>query len=63
MQHGYTYELSAPSGRGFDPDFKPELTPQEMLTLGVFGGVYMRDSRDEFPASWFQHAKLQNPRK
>jgi hypothetical protein len=58
MQRGYTYELVAPAGRGFAPDFKPELTPAEMLHLGVFGGKYMTDCRKEFPKSWFQHAKL-----
>lgn len=45
MQDGYTYELSEPTGRNFDSDFKPDLTPPEMLRLGVFGGVYMRDCR------------------
>jgi len=58
MQRGYCYELSEPAGRNFDPDFRPELTPAEMLRLGVFGGKYMTDCRDEFPASWFSHAKL-----
>ena len=58
MQQGYTYELTAPTGRNFHPDFKPDLTPKEMLRLGVFGGRYMTDCRDEFPASWFAHAKL-----
>ena len=58
MQQGYRYLLSAPAGRDFHPDFKPELTPQEMLRLGVFGGKYMTDTRDEFPKSWFAGAKL-----
>jgi hypothetical protein len=58
MQHGYTYYRTEPIGRNFAPDFRPELTPKDMLQLGVFGGKYMSDCRDEFPASWFMHAKL-----
>ncbi|MEO8722474.1 MAG: hypothetical protein ABI395_02975 [Sphingobium sp.] len=58
MQHGYHYELTAPTGKDFDPDFKPQLTPAEMLKLGVFGGRYMTDCRDEFPGSWFTRARL-----
>jgi hypothetical protein len=58
MQQGYSYELVAPVGEEFDTEFQPELTPKEMLALGVFGGVYMRDCRDEFPADWYQHARL-----
>lgn len=58
MQKGYRYRLTAPMGSGFAADFTPELTPAEMLELGVFGGKYMTDCRDEFPASWFASAKL-----
>src|SRR5262245_51003401 len=58
MQHGYVYYRTEPAGRNFAPGFTPELTPKQMLRLGVFGGRYMTDCRGEFPASWFAHAKL-----
>jgi len=58
MQHGYRYVLSAPQGCDFEPGFAPELTPRQMLELGVFGGKYMTDSGAEFPASWFASARL-----
>jgi hypothetical protein len=60
LQQGYAYWLTEPPGCNFDPDFKPDLTPMEMLVLGVFGGKYMTDCRDEFPAEWFAHARM-NP--
>ena len=58
MQQGYVYFLTEPVGKNFAVDFTPELTPAEMLELGVFGGKYMTDCRDEFPAAWFKKAKL-----
>ncbi len=58
MQDGYRYELTAPAGRAFAAGFEPELTPAEMLHLGVFGGKYMTDCRAEFPGSWFERARL-----
>jgi len=58
MQKGYRYFRTEPPGRNFQPDFKPELTPKQMLALGVFGGKYMTDCRKEFPGAWFRGAKL-----
>jgi hypothetical protein len=58
MQRGYRYQLTAPAGRNFDAEFKPELTPKDMLKLGVFAGKYMTDTRREFPRNWFAGAKL-----
>lgn len=58
MQRNYRYELVVPMGKHFDPSFKPDLTPKQMLALGVFGGKYMTDCAAEFPADWFQKAKL-----
>ena len=58
MQRGYRYERVAPIGPNFHPEFRPELTPKQMLELGVFCGKYMTDARKEFPTSWFTRAKL-----
>ena len=58
MQSEYTYYCTEPEGQNFHADFEPELSPKEMLKLGVFGGKYMTDCRDEFPADWFAEAKL-----
>lgn len=58
MQKKYVYELVEPAGKNFHPDFKPDLTPKEMLELGCFGGRYMRDCVKEFPAVWFKKVKF-----
>jgi hypothetical protein len=58
MQRGYVYYRTEPIGRNFAPDFHPQLTPKQMLALGVFGGKYMTDCGGEFPASWFRRARL-----
>jgi hypothetical protein len=58
MQQGYVYYLTEPMGQNFHPDFRPQLTPKEILELGVFGGKYMTDCGKEFPADWFANAKL-----
>ena len=58
MQQDYSYSLTGSPGQGFDPTFKPELSPKQMLELGVFSGKYMNDCRAEFPTTWFEKARL-----
>jgi len=58
MQSGYEYLLSEPVGKNFHAGFSPDLTPKEMLAMGIFGGVYMRDCTNEFPDDWFDGAKF-----
>ncbi len=62
MQKDYEYTLSESMGQNFHKDFKPDLTPKQMLELGVFGGKYMSDMPDEYPKDWFTNAKLSNVR-
>ena len=38
--------------------FKPQLSPQKMLAMGVFGGAYFGSKINEYPKSWFKNAKL-----
>jgi hypothetical protein len=58
MQKNYRYELTQPIGRNFDAEFTPDLSPKQMLKIGVFGGKYMTDCKEEFPEDWFVDAKL-----
>ncbi len=58
LQKDYKYSLVEPIGKNFDPEFKPELTPKQMLELGVFGGLYLADCQKEFPKDWFTKAKM-----
>jgi hypothetical protein len=58
MQKDYVYYLTEPMGGNFHAEFRPELTPKQMLELGVFGGKYMTDCMGEFPAEWFENARL-----
>ncbi len=58
MQKDYEYVLSEKLATNFHIDFKPDLSPKQMLELGVFGGRYLRDCQKEFPSDWFISAKL-----
>jgi len=58
FQKNYHYLLIEEEGKNFDEEFQPELTPAQMLELGVFGGRYLNDCQNEFPQSWFKKAKL-----
>ncbi|MCA9347539.1 hypothetical protein KC930_03095 [Candidatus Saccharibacteria bacterium] len=59
-QTGYKYTLSEPIGKNFDPAFKPQLTPKEMLDLGIFGGNYFTETPNEFPKTWFENVVFSN---
>jgi hypothetical protein len=58
MQSDYCYQLTAETGEDFHPLFRPDLTPAQMLEMGVFGGKYLCDCQDEFPEEWFEKARL-----
>ena len=58
MQQNYKYLISEQAGKNFHNEFQPQLTPKQMLELGVFGGKYMTDCINEFPNDWFVNAKL-----
>ena len=44
--------------QNLESQFKPDLTPKQMLELGVFGGSYFSGENDEFPKDWFKNARI-----
>lgn len=54
----YRYSCVAPVGKNFAEQFTPDLTPAQMLELGVFGGHYFEGYHHEYPAEWFTNAKI-----
>lgn len=51
----YTYKLDASPGE-MPPEFRPYLTPGDMLALGAFEGKYLNDCWKEFPVEWYLYA-------
>jgi hypothetical protein len=58
LQPNYTYLPVELPGRNFNPEFKPELSPQKMLELGIFGGAYFEGNTEEYPIEWFTDAQM-----
>lgn len=58
LQRKYSYNLTEPVGKNFDPRFCPDLSPKQMLTLGIFDGKYFSKITNEFPKNWFTNTKI-----
>lgn len=57
-QTGYKYLLTEQPGKNFATEFTPDLTPKQMLQLGIFGGDYFKKIPKEFPEDWFKNVEL-----
>jgi len=55
MQRGQ-YALVARPGKDFAPGFRPQLSPDRMLRMGVFEGKYLNDCTGELPREWYTKA-------
>lgn len=66
FQKNYRYTTTESAGKNFHADFKPDLTPKEMLKLGVFGGAYFVGVDglipSDLPPSWFRGVELSEDR-
>ena len=62
FQKKYHYTLTEPEGKNFDPLFRPDLTPHEMLKIGIFGGAYFigvdNGIPKDLPREWFKGVEL-----
>ncbi len=67
FQKKYVYHLTEPVGKNFHQEFKPQLTPKEMLQVGVFGGAYFIGVTGlvpaDLPKSWFKGTRLSKDQK
>lgn len=64
MQKNYNYILSKPMGNKADDfnrfGFNPELTPLEMLKMGVFEGKYINDCIMSFLKNGLMKVKIKD---
>ena len=62
FQKKYHYILTEPEGKNFDPRFRPDLTPRQMLKIGIFGGAYFigveKGIPKDLPREWFDGVSL-----
>lgn len=58
LQKNYKYQLTEPIGKNFDIRFRPDISPKEMLEMGIFGGLYLNSAINEYPKDWFTNVKF-----